>query len=272
MFLEGDHAAAEAQGRAAAARARALHARRDRRSSEDLRRVARGRARRSDCAPHVVGVHRPRGAAARVGRVRRADVRQLRGELRVQARAAVLPRARARGGGAGDDWARGRETARRPRRRLRHGAVRPARRPVRAPAHRRRSLRGHARAREGEERLRRARSKPSSPNSSAGAPRRSTSSSPPTRSCISAALESVFSAAAGALRPDGVFVFTLEHAADVGPDVESHLQYHGRYSHARPYVERALARAGFESAIVQAELRMEAGSPVAGLVVRARRR
>ena len=85
-------------------------------------------------------------------------------------------------------------------------------------------------------------------------------------------LESVVSAAAGALRPGGVLVFTLEHAADVGPDVESHLQYHGRYSHARTYVERALAEAGFDAEITDAELRMEAGTPVAGLVVRARRR
>jgi predicted TPR repeat methyltransferase len=86
------------------------------------------------------------------------------------------------------------------------------------------------------------------------------------------ALEGVFAAAARALRPNGVFVFTLEHAVDADPDVESRLQYHGRYSHARAYVERTLAGVGFESIFTEAELRMEAGSPVAGLVVRARRR
>jgi predicted TPR repeat methyltransferase len=85
------------------------------------------------------------------------------------------------------------------------------------------------------------------------------------------ALEGVLAAAVGALRPNGVFVFTLEHAVDAGPDVESHLQYHGRYRHARTYVERALVRAGFEPAIARAELRMEAGSPVAGLVIVAQR-
>jgi predicted TPR repeat methyltransferase len=86
------------------------------------------------------------------------------------------------------------------------------------------------------------------------------------------ALEGVFAAAARALRPNGVFVFTLEHAVDADSAVESRLQYHGRYSHARAYVEGTLAAAGFESIFTEAELRMEAGAPVAGLVVRARRR
>ncbi|HKV99320.1 MAG TPA: tetratricopeptide repeat protein [Vicinamibacterales bacterium] len=86
------------------------------------------------------------------------------------------------------------------------------------------------------------------------------------------ALDAVFAAAARALRPYGVFVFTLEHDAGAGADADSRLQYHGRYSHARAYVERALADAGFDSAIDHAQLRMEAGSPVPGLVVRARRR
>jgi predicted TPR repeat methyltransferase len=43
---------------------------------------------------------------------------------------------------------------------------------------------------------------------------------------------------------------------------------HGRYSHARAYVERVLTAAGLQPWIVPAELRMESGSPVAGLVVR----
>jgi predicted TPR repeat methyltransferase len=86
------------------------------------------------------------------------------------------------------------------------------------------------------------------------------------------ALDAVFVAAARALRPNGVFVFTLEHDAGADPDADSRLQYHGRYSHARAYVDRALADAGFDPAINQAQLRMEAGSPVAGLVVLARRK
>ena len=74
---------------------------------------------------------------------------------------------------------------------------------------------------------------------------------------------------AGALRPHGLLVFTLEHAAGDADGVEYHLQPHGRYSHARGYVERLLMFAGLRSHIIQDELRMEAGAPVPGLVVRA---
>src|SRR5262249_55621078 len=84
-------------------------------------------------------------------------------------------------------------------------------------------------------------------------------------------LDEVITAAARALRPGGVIVFTLEHAVGAGPDTRSRLHYHGRFSHARVYVERLLQKAGLTPAIVEAELRMEAGVPVAGLVVRAKR-
>ena len=47
------------------------------------------------------------------------------------------------------------------------------------------------------------------------------------------------------------------------------LSPHGRYCHAREYVERVLADASLRPEIVPAELRLEAGDPVAGLVVRA---
>ena len=43
----------------------------DRRGREDLRRVARGRARGSDCAAHAGGLHGPGCAGARIGRIRR---------------------------------------------------------------------------------------------------------------------------------------------------------------------------------------------------------
>ena len=82
-------------------------------------------------------------------------------------------------------------------------------------------------------------------------------------------LESVLAAAARALRPNGLFVFTLEHLVGGEADVEYRLELHGRYSHARTYVEQLLAFSGLQPEIAHAELRMEAGAPVAGMVIRA---
>ena len=73
-------------------------------------------------------------------------------------------------------------------------------------------------------------------------------------------------AAAGALRPSGLLVFTLEHAVDA--TVDYRLELHGRYSHDRGYAEQTLLAAGLQPQSSRAELRMEAGSPVAGLVMR----
>lgn len=81
------------------------------------------------------------------------------------------------------------------------------------------------------------------------------------------ALEAVAAAAAAALRPGGHLIFTLEEDDDGA--AEYRLKPHGRYCHARAYVERALSAAGFRVGVVRAELRMEAGYPVAGLAVTA---
>ena len=80
-------------------------------------------------------------------------------------------------------------------------------------------------------------------------------------------LHDAIAAFAGALRPKGLLVFTLEHAAGEGDGYR--LEVHGRYSHGRAYVERLLASAGLRPSIIQAELRLEAGAPVPGLVIRA---
>jgi predicted TPR repeat methyltransferase len=80
-------------------------------------------------------------------------------------------------------------------------------------------------------------------------------------------LEEVMTAAAGALRPGGFLIFTVEHWAN--PTLDYRLELHGRYAHSRAYVERLLAGAGFAPTIAEAHLRMESGTPVAGLVVRA---
>ncbi len=81
-------------------------------------------------------------------------------------------------------------------------------------------------------------------------------------------LEAVVGAAATALRPSGLLIFTLEHALDGAGDIDWRLELHGRYSHARGYVKRVLASHGLQPWIISAELRMESGVPVAGLVVR----
>jgi len=72
-----------------------------------------------------------------------------------------------------------------------------------------------------------------------------------------------------ALRPNGLLVFTLEHAAADTEGVEYRLELHGRYAHTQAYVERLLRSAGLQAKIIPAELRMEAGVPVPGLVIRA---
>src|SRR5262245_16268307 len=86
------------------------------------------------------------------------------------------------------------------------------------------------------------------------------------------ALEDVIAAAAGALRPGGYLVFTVEHFKDADASSEYCLRPHGRYNHSRAYVERLLVNAGLHPVIAPAELRLEAGVPVDGLVVRAEKR
>ena len=82
-------------------------------------------------------------------------------------------------------------------------------------------------------------------------------------------LEPVAAAARAALRPEGLFVFTLEELVTEDADLERRLEPHGRYTHAWRYAERVLKAAGFSTALVRADLRMESGCPVPGLVIRA---
>lgn len=84
-------------------------------------------------------------------------------------------------------------------------------------------------------------------------------------------LEGALAGAAGALRPNGLLVFTLEHAVGAEAALDYRLEFHGRYSHTRAYVERVLESLGLQPEIAQAELRMESGVPVPGLVIGARR-
>ena len=88
--------------------------------------------------------------------------------------------------------------------------------------------------------------------------------------CYFGPLEGVVAAAASALRPGGRLIFTVEELTGGGPGARHSIGLYGRYRHSSRYVERVLAAVNLRSEIVSAELRLEAGDPVAGLVVRAR--
>jgi predicted TPR repeat methyltransferase len=82
-------------------------------------------------------------------------------------------------------------------------------------------------------------------------------------------LEGVVAASANALRPGGLLIFTVEESNGAGADAGYAISLNGRYCHTRAYLERVLADAKLRPEIVPAELRLEAGDPVVGLVVRA---
>ena len=89
--------------------------------------------------------------------------------------------------------------------------------------------------------------------------------------CYVGQLDEVVTAAAAALRPGGVFAFTVE-ALDDGPDLPGgqaadwSLALTGRYAHATRYVA-AMMRTFEDVSIERCDLRSEAGRPVAGLLV-----
>jgi predicted TPR repeat methyltransferase len=80
-------------------------------------------------------------------------------------------------------------------------------------------------------------------------------------------LESVVAAAEGALRPGGRLIFTVEEWVGAEHDAGYSLGTSGRYRHAREYIKAVLTGTTLRPRIVSAELRLEAGQPVAGLVV-----
>ena len=81
-------------------------------------------------------------------------------------------------------------------------------------------------------------------------------------------LEDVVAASANALRPGGRLIFTVEELAGAGSAVGYSISPTGRYRHTRQYLERVLMKANLRSEILPAELRLEAGNPVPGFVVR----
>ncbi len=90
--------------------------------------------------------------------------------------------------------------------------------------------------------------------------------------CYFGDLDAVMAAAAGSLRPGGIFIFTVEHDGeeDLSRAAGFRLNPNGRYCHGESYVRRLVAAAGMELvSLVHAPLRQEMGAPVAGLVVTA---
>jgi predicted TPR repeat methyltransferase len=83
------------------------------------------------------------------------------------------------------------------------------------------------------------------------------------------ALTDVALAAVGALRSGGRFIFTVEEATEDNAPSTYCIKPHGRFNHRAQYVERVLVDAGLKADIARAELRVESGLPVAGLVVTA---
>lgn len=81
------------------------------------------------------------------------------------------------------------------------------------------------------------------------------------------ALDAVVAASADALRAGGRLIFTVEELVGDADDAGYSLGTSGRYRHAREHIQAVLTEANLRAEIVPAELRLEAGEPVAGLVV-----
>lgn len=89
--------------------------------------------------------------------------------------------------------------------------------------------------------------------------------------CYFGQLEAVSQAAQRALVPGGWLVFSLESLPD-DHETDHHLFPHGRYAHRPDYVRSTLqADAWADIALTPVTLRKEAGKPVLGLIVQARR-
>ncbi len=90
--------------------------------------------------------------------------------------------------------------------------------------------------------------------------------------CYFGDLQQVAAAAAGALKKEGLLVFTVEQADDEAAPDGFRINPHGRYSHTRRHVQEVIRAAGLD--LLEAgedSLRTEGGKPVRGLVVVARK-
>lgn len=90
--------------------------------------------------------------------------------------------------------------------------------------------------------------------------------------CYFGDLGPVLAAAAAALRPGGSLLFTVERLDEGAGAPGFVLHPYGRYAHREAYLRATLAAAGLETTRCDgAVLRKEAGQPVAGLLVAARK-
>lgn len=90
--------------------------------------------------------------------------------------------------------------------------------------------------------------------------------------CYFGDLGKVMSAATGALRPGGRFIFTVERASGEAASMTEgyHLTPQGRYCHQENYVVRLVSGAGLDmESLGNVTLRKEMGSPVEGLLITA---
>lgn len=84
-------------------------------------------------------------------------------------------------------------------------------------------------------------------------------------------LDEAMQAAAGTLVPGGLLCFTAEALGEEETG-DYRLRHHGRYAHARAYLEAELSEAGLELLRLERDvLRSEGGEPVAGWLVLAQR-
>ena len=83
------------------------------------------------------------------------------------------------------------------------------------------------------------------------------------------ALDAVFAAVARVLRPDGLFLFSVEAHDGAEPCV---LRHSLRYAHSEAGLRSGLGDAGFSiERLERADIRLDQGAPIAGFVVAARR-
>lgn len=88
--------------------------------------------------------------------------------------------------------------------------------------------------------------------------------------CYFGDLSAILDATSAALKPGGLFIFSVEHLEPERP-AGFRINSSGRYSHCKPYVLAQLGKSGLETESCREEvLRKERGEKVHGMVIEAR--